>query len=63
MNDYDMTIHTNPDARAWSKFFVEKYKVWSEDGVESDTEAFDDSADNLTTYYTQILQDAEKITN
>ena len=26
-------------------------------------QAFDDSADNLTTYYTQILQDAEKITN
>ena len=23
MNDYDMTIHTNPDARAWAKFFYE----------------------------------------
>ena len=34
-----MTIHTNPDARAWAKFFGEKYKVWSEDGVESDSEA------------------------
>ena len=21
MNDYDMTIHTNPDAMAWTKFF------------------------------------------
>ena len=39
MNDYDMNIHTNPDARAWAKFFTEKYKVWSEDGVESDSEA------------------------
>ena len=39
MNDYDMSIHTNPDAKAWAKFFTEKYKVWSEDGVESDSEA------------------------
>jgi hypothetical protein len=31
MNDYDMTIHTNPDARAWAEFFSKKYKVWSED--------------------------------
>ena len=35
----NMTIHTNPDARAWAKFFTEKYKVWSEDGVEPDSEA------------------------
>ena len=21
MNDYDMTIHTNPDAMVWTKFF------------------------------------------
>ena len=39
MTDYDMTIHTNSDARAWAKFFTEKYKVWSEDGVEPDSEA------------------------
>jgi hypothetical protein len=24
MSDYDMTIHSNPDARAWAKFFCEK---------------------------------------
>jgi hypothetical protein len=24
MSDYDMSIHTNPDARAWAKFFIEK---------------------------------------
>lgn len=35
---YDMRIHTNPDAQAWAKFFAEKYKVWSEAGVEADTE-------------------------
>jgi hypothetical protein len=23
MTDYDMAIHTNPDARAWAKFFIE----------------------------------------
>jgi hypothetical protein len=24
MSDYDMSIHTNPDAAAWTKFFREK---------------------------------------
>ena len=38
MTTYDMSIHTNPDARAWAKFFCEKYKVWSDDGVEIDSE-------------------------
>lgn len=23
MSDYDMSIHTNPDAAAWAKFFME----------------------------------------
>jgi hypothetical protein len=23
MNDYDMSIHQNPDARAWAKFYME----------------------------------------
>lgn len=23
MTDYDMSIHTNPDARAWAKFYTE----------------------------------------
>ena len=22
MSDYDMSIHTNPDARAWSEFYI-----------------------------------------
>ena len=25
MPEYDMSIHTNPDARAWAKFFMETY--------------------------------------
>jgi len=24
MDEYDMSIHTNPDAMAWAKFFVER---------------------------------------
>lgn len=24
MSDYDMSIHTNPDAAAWAKFFMER---------------------------------------
>lgn len=23
MSEYDMSIHTNPDARAWAKFYIE----------------------------------------
>lgn len=26
MLDYDMSIHRNPDARAWAKFFMECYE-------------------------------------
>jgi len=25
MTDYDMSIHTNPDASAWAKFFIASY--------------------------------------
>jgi len=27
MSDYDMSIHTNPDAMAWAKFFCETTKA------------------------------------
>lgn len=26
MTDYDMSIHTNPNAQAWAKFFIETTK-------------------------------------
>lgn len=26
MSDYDMSIHTNPDAMAWATFFMEKWE-------------------------------------
>lgn len=31
MNDYDLNIHSNPDAMAWSKLFVETTKDWDRD--------------------------------
>ena len=31
MSDYDMSIHTNPDADAWAKFFVETTKAAERD--------------------------------
>jgi hypothetical protein len=31
MTDYDMSIHTNPDAMAWAKFFVETTKNMDRD--------------------------------
>lgn len=31
MADYDLSIHSNSDAMAWSKFFVETTKDWDRD--------------------------------
>ena len=31
MTDYDMSIHTNPDAQAWAKFFIETAKNMDRD--------------------------------
>jgi len=31
MSDYDMSIHNNPDAMAWAKFFIEKTKDMDRD--------------------------------
>lgn len=31
MSDYDMSIHTNPDARAWAKFYVETRERFERD--------------------------------
>ena len=36
MSDYDMSIHKNPDAQVWAKFFGEKFKVVTLDGTEVD---------------------------
>lgn len=37
MSDYDLSIHTNPDARAWAKFYRE-CKEGSADPVNFDNE-------------------------
>lgn len=39
--DYDMSIHTNPDARAWAKFYIETKAGFEADnpGVRYDDEA------------------------
>ena len=29
-SNYDLSIHTNPDARAWAKFFMECYANYKE---------------------------------
>jgi hypothetical protein len=31
MSDYDLSIHTNPDAQAWAKFFIETTKNMDRD--------------------------------
>jgi|688.fasta_scaffold246909_5 hypothetical protein len=31
MTDYDMSIHQNPDAQAWAKFFIETTKDMDRD--------------------------------
>ncbi len=37
MADYDMSIHSNPDARAWAKFYTES-RSKSEDPLSFDDE-------------------------
>lgn len=27
MTDYDMSIHSNPDAQVWAKFFLQKTPI------------------------------------
>ena len=39
MSDYDMSIHQNPDAMAWAKFYVECREKFEADGREG---RFDD---------------------
>jgi hypothetical protein len=34
MSNYDMSIHKNPDAQVWAKFFGEKFKVVTLDGTD-----------------------------
>jgi hypothetical protein len=48
MDDYDMSIHTNPDAHAWAKFFIESYTK------SSDKMGFLDEA-NMTGWFANAM--------
>jgi hypothetical protein len=37
MTDYDMSIHTNPDAMAWAKLFVETTKDMDRDAFRDES--------------------------
>jgi hypothetical protein len=36
VSDYDMSIHTNPDAAAWAKFFIETWERLGKPQYEED---------------------------
>ena len=38
MSDYDSSIHSNPDALAWAKFFMEtkKQRIWTIEEIDED---------------------------
>lgn len=48
MSDYDMSIHTNPDARAWAKFYSECRDGYKGEG------AFD-SEDNMVGWFANAM--------
>lgn len=43
--NYDMSIHTNPDAQAWAKFFCDKYKI----------EGVDDTQDLMVAWFANAM--------
>jgi len=48
MTDYDMSIHTNPDAAAWAKFYVECRDQYKGEG------RFDDG-DNMLGWFANAM--------
>lgn len=48
MSDYDMSIHTNPDARAWARFYTETRNA------SSDPENFD-SEELMLTWFANAM--------
>lgn len=51
MNSYDMSIHTNPDAMAWAKFYVECRDNFYNAGREG---RFDDE-DNMLGWFSNAM--------
>jgi hypothetical protein len=48
MSDYDLSIHTNPDATAWAKFYVETREKYDGAGM------FDDF-DNMIGWFANAM--------
>ena len=53
MADYDMSIHSNPDARAWAKFFCRTFIVQHRDGYL--TRPVDDDVELMTTWFANAM--------
>ena len=51
MTDYDMTIHTNPDATAWAKFYVETREKFEAEGREGRF----DSEENMIGWFANAM--------
>ena len=64
MSDYDMNIHTNPDAMVWAKFFVEHTKNMDRDAFRDEeymvgwfANAMMAMYDHLTGFKVTVLDD------
>ena len=51
MSDYDMSIHNNPDALAWARFYVESREAFEASGREG---RFDDE-DNMLGWFANAM--------
>ena len=51
--DYDMSIHTNPDAVAWAKFYVETRRKYEDEGKHA-VERFD-SEENIVGWFANAM--------
>lgn len=51
MSDYDMSIHTNPDATAWAKFYVQTREKFEAEGREGRF----DSEDNMVGWFANAM--------
>lgn len=53
MSNYDMSIHTNPDARAWAKFYVETRRSYEANGNHVGERY--DSEDMMVTWFANAM--------
>jgi hypothetical protein len=51
MTDYDMSIHTNPDAKAWAKFYCESRDTYE---ATNPGKRFDDE-DNMLGWFANAM--------